>query len=825
MRRRAALDDADEDQEYAPPRARRRMPRQKADVPADPAYTAAIAKAARRAHLKREIGGIALLLGAVFVAGALVAQPAYSSLSCVDSGSVFGPVGACLRWGVLTLVGALSAIIVPLIPAVHALRLLGRIRDTDDRRWLTFTIGLAAVVPVIAALARGQLVAAEVDPLAGLWGSFAAFYLVKAIGSGGAWVVVALALSALSAVALNWNPIRAVLGSAGPRESAADPSLTKAERMEPLASEMPALDLSLMEGMAPVGAGATPQLDVFELLEVSPKSPESVLIGSYAGKPSKKRSRDEGIAAEIDASELLDPLADELPSPDLLTPPMPRNVDANKAQLDAAGLKLMDALRTFRVDGELVGRTSGPTVTQFEIEPAPGVKVRQFANLANDLALAMRAQSIRVVAPIPGKGAVGVEVPNQTPEMVIFRELLESRDYATKPLALPIALGKDLEGRAVVADLAKMPHLLIAGATGSGKSVCVNTIITSLIYRHTPKTLRFLMIDPKMVELSVYNVLPHLRHKVVTDNRDAAALLKWAVMEMQDRYRLLAANGARNIQDFNTKVRDGARLLTPKDLGVAFESREYRGGVLPYIVVVIDELADLIMTCAAEVETPLALLAQKARAIGIHLILATQRPSVNVITGLIKANFPSRIAFRVASQIDSRTIIDGMGAESLLGNGDMLFIPPGKSEPARLQGAFLSNEDTERLMHWYSDRREARKAALEAQGFMHAEPTAEEQDILERVRAQEALEAGGGHEGTDADDNDRDKLFREAAEVCIQNQGGSTSLLQRRLKIGYGRAARVIDQLHLAGVLGPPDGSKPRDVLMGFDDIARICGE
>ena len=825
MRRRAALDDADEDQEYAPPRARRRMPRQKADVPADPAYTAAIAKAARRAHLKREIGGIALLLGAVFVAGALVAQPAYSSLSCVDSGSVFGPVGACLRWGVLTLVGALSAIIVPLIPAVHALRLLGRIRDTDDRRWLTFTIGLAAVVPVIAALARGQLVAAEVDPLAGLWGSFAAFYLVKAIGSGGAWVVVALALSALSAVALNWNPIRAVLGSAGPRESAADPSLTKAERMEPLASEMPALDLSLMEGMAPVGAGATPQLDVFELLEVSPKSPESVLIGSYAGKPSKKRSRDEGIVAEIDASELLDPLADELPSPDLLTPPMPRNVDANKAQLDAAGLKLMDALRTFRVDGELVGRTSGPTVTQFEIEPAPGVKVRQFANLANDLALAMRAQSIRVVAPIPGKGAVGVEVPNQTPEMVIFRELLESRDYATKPLALPIALGKDLEGRAVVADLAKMPHLLIAGATGSGKSVCVNTIITSLIYRHTPKTLRFLMIDPKMVELSVYNVLPHLRHKVVTDNRDAAALLKWAVMEMQDRYRLLAANGARNIQDFNTKVRDGARLLTPKDLGVAFESREYRGGVLPYIVVVIDELADLIMTCAAEVETPLALLAQKARAIGIHLILATQRPSVNVITGLIKANFPSRIAFRVASQIDSRTIIDGMGAESLLGNGDMLFIPPGKSEPARLQGAFLSNEDTERLMHWYSDRREARKAALEAQGFMHAEPTAEEQDILERVRAQEALEAGGGHEGTDADDNDRDKLFREAAEVCIQNQGGSTSLLQRRLKIGYGRAARVIDQLHLAGVLGPPDGSKPRDVLMGFDDIARICGE
>ncbi len=820
-RRRAPLTDADETEDYAPPRARRRAPRAKADEPPDPVRAAAIAKATRRAHLKREVGGIALLLGAVFIAGALIAPNSYTSQSCADSGSIFGPVGACLRWSVLTLVGALSAAIVPLIPAVHALRLLGRIRETDDRRWLAFTI-----VPVVAALARGQLAAAEADPLAGLWGSFAAFYLVKAIGNGGAWVVVALSLSALSAVALNWNPIRAILGSASPRKAAVDPTLTKAEQMEPPAAEMPALDFSLMEGMAPVTAHAKPQLDAFELLDVSAQSAKSVSIGSSAVSLSKrgKLSRDAEVTAEIDASELLDPLADELPSPDLLTPPAPRNVDANKAQLDAAGLKLMDALRTFKVDGELVGRTSGPTVTQFEIEPAPGVKVRQFANLANDLALAMRAQSIRVVAPIPGKGAVGVEVPNASPEMVIFRELLESRDYTGKPLALPIALGKDLEGRAVVADLAKMPHLLIAGATGSGKSVCVNTIITSLIYRHTPKTLRFLMVDPKMVELSVYNVLPHLRHKVVTDNRDAAALLKWAVMEMQERYQLLAANGARNIQDFNAKVRDGHALVTPKTPNVAFEDREYRGSVLPYIVVVIDELADLIMTCAAEVETPLALLAQKARAIGIHLILATQRPSVNVITGLIKANFPSRIAFRVASQIDSRTIIDGMGAESLLGNGDMLFIPPGKSEPARLQGAFLSNEDTERLMHWYSDRREARKAALEAQGFMHVEPTADEQDILERVRAQEALEASGGHEGADADDSDRDKLFREAAEVCIQNQGGSTSLLQRRLKIGYGRAARVIDQLHLAGVLGPPDGSKPRDVLVGFDEVARICG-
>jgi S-DNA-T family DNA segregation ATPase FtsK/SpoIIIE len=499
-------------------------------------------------------------------------------------------------------------------------------------------------------------------------------------------------------------------------------------------------------------------------------------------------------------------------------------VNAGRTQLDQMGTKLIESLKTFKVDGTLSGRTSGPTVTQFEIEPGPGVKVRQFANLANDLALAMRAPSIRVVAPIPGKGAVGIEVPNPAPEMVAFREMLESDDYQRKPMALPVALGKDLEGRPVVTDLAKMPHLLIAGATGSGKSVCVNTIITSLIYRHTPKTLRFLMVDPKMVELSVYNVLPHLRHKVVTDNRDAAAVLKWAVIEMQERYALLAENGARNIQDFNTKVRGGTPLRKPKEQGVAFENREYTGGVLPYIVVVIDELADLMMTVAAEVETPLAMLAQKARAIGIHLILATQRPSVNVITGLIKANFPSRIAFRVASQIDSRTIIDGMGAESLLGNGDMLFIPPGKSEPSRLQGAFLSNDDTERLVQWYGERRAARAAALEAAGVADLEGESAEADILEAVRTREALEAGGGEEAAE-DAGDRDKLFREAAEVCIQHQGGSTSLLQRRLKIGYGRAARLIDQLQLAGVLGPPDGSKPRDVLIGLEDLDRFAGD
>jgi S-DNA-T family DNA segregation ATPase FtsK/SpoIIIE len=605
--------------------------------------------------------------------------------------------------------------------------------------------------------------------------------------------------------------------------------LTKAESLEPRSDEMPALDLSLFQSMgAATVSDETPPEEAVQSRVIPGTSaaiPDHAVRAGRGKKPSKADKAHEAamaaaIAAAGDPSEAM---GEELPPLELLTPSTGKTADAKAHSLDLMGAKLMDALRTFKVDGALTGRTSGPTVTQYEIEPAPGVKVRQFANLANDLALAMRAQSIRIVAPIPGKGAVGVEVPNPTPEIVNFRDMLESRDYQSTPRALPIALGRDLEGKPVIADLAKMPHLLIAGATGSGKSVCVNTLVTSLIYRHTPKTLRFLMVDPKMVELSVYNVLPHQRHKVVTDNRDAAALLKWAVLEMHDRYKLLSANGSRNIQDFNQRVRDGVSLRKPKDPNFGAEDLTYKAGILPYIVVVIDELADLIMTCAAEVETPLAMLAQKARAIGIHLILATQRPSVNVITGLIKANFPSRIAFRVASQIDSRTILDGIGAESLLGNGDMLFIPPGKSEPARLQGAFLANEDTERLMHWYTERRAARKAALEAQGLLHVEETASEEDILARVRAQEAADAGAA-DGNGDDDSDRDKLFREAAEVCIQNQGGSTSLLQRRLRIGYGRAARVIDQLHMAGVLGPPDGSKPRDVLVGLDDLERICG-
>ena len=781
--------------------------------------------------LKRELVGIALSLFSVFLAAALIAFAIAQVRSGVRVEASVGWVGRILADPLVTFFGWPSAFLVPLVPAIHALRLFGRLESNTDRSWMIFFAGVVVLLPVGLALTVSAPPPGLPSGVAGLWGEFVASWWSGWFGSFGAWVIVALAASALMAATLAWNPIRALVGPriAPPDARPADAALAEAPARRRKRSADSVADV---ERPADIALALEPPPEEMPAIDASDASAASDAAdgNGTAGSRRKKKSRaasaaehDAEIAAAIDATAHVDVTGEELPSPSLLKEPPARNTDANDSALDEMGLKLMEALRTFRVDGTLVGRTTGPVVTQFEIEPAPGVKVRQFANLSNDLALAMRAQSIRVVAPIPGRGAVGVEVPNPVSEIVSFRELIETRDFQAARAALPVVLGKDLEGKPVIADLAKMPHLLIAGATGSGKSVCVNTIITSLVYRHTPRTLRFLMVDPKMVELSVYNTLPHLRHKVITDNRDAASVLKWAEMEMQERYELLAANGCRNIQEFNKRVQDGATLTLPKRPDVAFEDTTYKGSILPYIVVIIDEMADLMMTVQGEVETPIAKLAQKARAIGIHLILATQRPSVNVITGLIKANFPSRIAFRVASQVDSRTIIDGSGAEMLLGNGDMLFIPPGKSEPSRLQGAFLSSEDTERLMQWYQGVRDAKRRAFAEQGLMLAEPVETEPDILETVRQKEALEAGQA-EGEGADAGDRDKLFREAAEVVVQNQGGSTSLLQRRLKVGYGRAARIIDQLYAAGVLGPPDGSKPRDVLVGLDELDRICG-
>ena len=786
-----------------------------------------------RSEIRKEIAGVALLLLAVFLAGALVVERPPVGFSCGEDAGFFGPVGKCIRHWTAGVIGIPAFVLIIAALAAQGLRLLGRLGDRADRHWMLCLLGFAFVLPMAFGLAAGAEI--QSGSLSGWWGAMLAHYAAGIVGMAGAWILVVLALCAVTVATIGWNPLRTAMNKRWiPDARAAAAAMPSALALEPPPEEMPSMDPSL-DPNEPVEATASTgrsrgrrrkDREPAELeLDAEPDEPVESARTSRAIP-----TREERISAEIESTEHVhSSMGETLPPSELLSEPPSRHVEQSRRELDAMGQKLMDALRTFRVEGELGGRTTGPVVTQFEVVPAAGVKVRQIANLSDDLALAMRAQSIRIVAPIPGKGAVGVEVPNPTPEMVYFRELIESADFRNARAALPIALGRDLEGSPVVADLARMPHLLIAGATGSGKSVCVNTIVTSLIYRHTPRTLRFLMVDPKMVELSVYNSLPHLRHRVITDNRDAAAVLKWAVMEMQERYSLLAANGCRNMQDFNRRVQahaneEGPPLKRPPNPDIAFEDRTYTGGIMPYIVVIIDELADLMMTVQGEVETPLAMLAQKARAIGIHLILATQRPSVNVITGLIKANFPSRIAFRVASQVDSRTILDGVGAEALLGNGDMLFIPPGKSEPSRLQGAYISTEETEKLTRWYENERERELAELAAAGVEAEDPYRSEPDILEQVREQEALEAGVGGDD-EAEYEERDKLFREAAEVVIQYQQGSTSLLQRRLKVGYGRAARIIDQLHAAGVLGPPDGSKARDVLAGLEDLDRICGE
>jgi len=729
---------------------------------------------------------------------------------------VTGPLGAALGRGLRAVFGVGTAF-VPLVFILWAVVLFGHQERALGKRLTVLCAGLVVTVPFAAGVVwqyafeagREALATAKPEdyPLAWLGyvgGSLA--WELKLIGPVGEGLVALGAFSALTLVTVGWNPLGALRKQPSQQVPGARGQVPGARGQVPGArGQEPGRD------QGPGGA-AEPIEDVIPALlaedeEPAPRKPRArkkAAAGGAAG----------GGAAEGPAAAPAGP-EDELPPLDLLTPPAPA-APGFEADLDRLQAVLIETLRQFKVEGSPGGRTTGPVVTQFEVIPAAGVKVGRIAALADDLALAMKAQAIRIVAPIPGKGAVGVEVPNPTPRMVGFRELLETNEWRRTKATLPIVLGRDIEGRPIVADLSKMPHLLIAGATGSGKSVCINAIISSLVYRYRPSELRMLMIDPKMVELSMYNALPHLRHPVVTDNKDAAQVFKWAVWEMQDRYELLHANTARNLADFNRKVAEGQPVKTPK-------GEPYTAGPLPYVVLFVDELADLIMTVQAEVETPLALLAQKARAIGIHVVLATQRPSVNVLTGLIKANFSSRIAFRVASKIDSRTILDQNGAEALLGNGDMLFMPPGKHDLLRLQGAFISTEETERLMHWFEARREERLAAVADEQVAAASADAEP-DILAQVRARIAeAEGGGGEDEGGAAPGERDKLFRQAAECCIQQQLGSTSLLQRRLKVGYGRAARIIDQLEEAGILGPPDGSKPRDVLVGLTDLDRIA--
>ena len=477
----------------------------------------------------------------------------------------------------------------------------------------------------------------------------------------------------------------------------------------------------------------------------------------------------------------------EYPPIELLSKGKAKALKGGAKALTDTATKLQKTLYSFGVSAKVENVSVGPAITRYELKPAEGVRVSKIANLADDIALNLAAETIRIEAPIPGKQAVGIEVPNKEKETVHLREVLESKEFQNNKSKLTIALGKDVAGNTQLADIAKMPHVLIAGSTGSGKSVCINTIITSIIYNAKPSEVKLVMVDPKVVELSVYNGIPHLLIPVVTDPKKAAGALAWAVQEMDDRYNKFAGKGVRDLKGYNKAIE--------KEGGI---------GKLPQIVIIVDELADLMMVAAKDVEEAICRLAQKARAAGMHLVIATQRPSVDVITGLIKANIPSRIAFAVSSQVDSRTILDTIGAEKLLGKGDMLFFPSGAPKPSRVQGAFVSDEEVEKIVD-----------------FVKSNGTANySEDILESIENNNKTDKELAQE--QAADDDTDPFLMDAIQTVVETGQASTSFIQRRFKVGYARAGRIIDQMEERGVISGYQGSKPREVLMTLEKLNEL---
>ena len=522
----------------------------------------------------------------------------------------------------------------------------------------------------------------------------------------------------------------------------------------------------------------------------TPRSAKQVPVISDEGGEKEELRKDE----QISFGFLQPEGAFHLPSVDLLDKVEVRNTRMKRESLIMNSRILEKKLADFGVEGNVSEVKPGPVVTMYELEPAAGVKINKITNLSDDLALALKAQSIRIVAPIPGKAAIGIEIPNQERESVYLRDVLDSEEFLESKYRLPIALGKNITGKTVIADLAAMPHLLIAGTTGSGKSVSLNAMVCSILFKATPDEVKFIMIDPKRLELSAYEGVPHLLHPVVVDPKQASQVLKWTVDEMERRYTVIAAAGVKSIDRYNRLIDKEQDTVKKQALGSpssdSAEESEPAPEKLPYIIVIIDELADLMMVAQRNVEASLARLAQMARAAGIHLILATQRPSVDVITGVIKANFPTRISFQVSSRVDSRTILDELGAEKLLGAGDMLFVPPGTSKLVRIHGAFVSDGEISKIVSFVKGQR--------------------------APRYNESISTYTPDAGDDREaDDEFDEKYDEAVELVTDLGQASISLVQRYLKIGYNRAARIVEKMEAEGVVGPSDGSKARKILVG----------
>jgi S-DNA-T family DNA segregation ATPase FtsK/SpoIIIE len=702
----------------------------------------------------RFLTGLLLLVLGVLLALSLVTHDP-ADFSTVHSDGVLTPrvqnaggtLGVYLSHYLREWVGILPQYVIPLLMVLWGLnRLFGR-SFARALAWSSYLLVVAVGVALLRSLPYCPLRAGSVTHAmarGGVLGTFLADRLVRIAGRLGAYVLTATVLVGglawvgvlawLQRLAAGWEACRV-------RRARRRTPRKRSSRRDRLAPR------SLPRTAVTTPVAPSQRLPV-------PARPEGIPAGEF-----------------------------RLPSVELLEPPPPEAAPPSQRELRSSSRLLEEKLREYGVEGRVAGVCPGPVITRYEMEPAPGVKVSRFLSLSDDLALAMRARSIRVVAPIPGKGAVGIEVPNASPQAVGLRELIQSESFRTSRSPLLAAFGKDIAGEPVLIDIAKAPHLLVGGSTGSGKSVCLNAVITSLLFHSTPAHVRLVMIDPKMLELTHYGGIPHLMGNVITTPREAVRTLAWSVEEMERRYRLLAAATARDIDGYNRRVTAGALM-------------EEGGQPLPYILIVIDELADLMLTLPTEMEEVIGRLAQMARAVGIHLVVATQRPSVDVITGVIKANFPSRISFQVASKTDSRTILDANGAEKLLGRGDMLYSPAGSSELVRVHGCYVSAKEIGKVV-----------------GFWREQPTPKEHFPMPRTPSEAAPKAF------------EDELYKDAVKLVVLHDQGSASLLQRRLKIGYARAGRLIDIMERNGVVGPPDGSKAREVLVDQSYLETLDSE